>query len=99
MEQLLHTIYQVRKQINPCLEIEGVLPTMFDERTNLTKLIRAVLEGQYGEKLLPIFIPRSIQAAEATTEGCSIFKWAPNGRIAQAYAQPAKEVDANGKDI
>ena len=99
MEQLLHTVHQVRKQINPKLRIEGVLPTMVDERTNLTKSIRAALATQYGQKLLPIAIPRSIQAAESTVEGCSIFKWAPNGRIAQAYTQLAKEVNTSGERV
>ena len=92
MQQLLHTIHRVRKQINPRLEVEGILPTMVDNRTNLTKAIRDVLMQQYQHKLLSVEIPRSIQAAESTAQGCSVFKSAPHGQIAAAYAKLSREI-------
>nr|WP_297280217.1 AAA family ATPase [uncultured Butyricicoccus sp.] len=92
MQQLLHTIHRVRKQINPRLEVEGILPTMVDNRTNLTKAIRDVLMQQYQPKLLSVEIPRSIQAAESTAQGCSVFKSAPHGQIAAAYAKLSREI-------
>lgn len=79
MEQLLQTIGRVRKQLNPRLQIDGILLTMVNERTNYAKDIIALLREAYGGKL-KIFdnnIPLSVRAAEISAEGKSIYAHDP----------------------
>lgn len=94
LEQLLHTVNRVKHQINPHLKIGGVLLTMTDSRTNLSKEISALIRDTYGSKI-KIFdteIPRSVRAAEISSEGVSIFRHDPNGKVAEAYRSLTKEV-------
>lgn len=90
--QLLNTINLVRRRLNPGLELEGVLLTMFDGRTTLSqdveKDVRAVFEG----KVFRANIPRSVRLAEAPSHGKSILEYEPNSKGAQAYLTLAKEV-------
>ena len=90
---------KVRKGINPKLSIEGVLVTLVDARTNLAKeTVRALWEG-YGD-LLKIYrteIPIAVSAAEATTEGKSIFSYDKNSTVAAAYGALTKEVLGDGE--
>ena len=83
LEQLLNTINKVRRQINPKLRIEGILLTMVDSRTNDAKEISQLIRDTYGGKLkvYSIDIPRSVRAAEISTEGKSIFAHDPNGKV------------------
>ena len=94
MEQLLQTIGKVRRQINPSLQIDGILLEMVDNRTNYARDMAALLKKTYGGKLR-IFdaeIPRSIRAAEISAEGKSIYAHDPNGKAAEAYRSLTKEV-------
>ena len=94
LELLLKTISQVKRQINPSLEIEGILFTMVEKRANFTREIMSLIEGAYGGKI-HIFgehIPRSIRVAEASAHGKSIFLHDPKGKAAAAYAALAGEV-------
>ena len=94
LELLLKTVTKIRKQINPGLEIEGILLTMVDRRANFTKDIIAMIEKAYGANL-HIFkeaIPLSIRAAEASATGKSIFSHDPRGRVAAAYDALARGV-------
>ncbi len=94
VEQLLNTIARVRQSLNHKLRIEGVLLTMVDSRTNNSREIASLLRGTYGGKIR-IFdaeIPRSVRAAEISTEGTSIFRHDPEGKVAQAYHALTKEV-------
>lgn len=94
LEQLLKTVGRVRRQINPRLEIGGILLTMTDSQTNLTKEIRGLIHEAYGSQL-KIFsseIPRSVRAAEASGDGKSIFAYDPRGKVARAYTGLTKEV-------
>lgn len=87
MEQLLVTISKVKKRINPELEIIGILPTMVNERTSSQKQILELLHETYDGKI-PIFktaIPQSIQAAEFSINGTSIYEYNPKGKVAIAY--------------
>lgn len=98
LEQLVKTIGKVKRQINPKLEIEGILMTMVDNRTNYAKDISSLLMETYGEKVR-IFentIPMSIRAAEVSAVGVSIFKHDPKGKAAAAYEGLTGEVLANG---
>ena len=98
LQQLIKTIGKVKRQINPKLEIEGILLTMVDNRTNYAKDIDAMIRESYGSKV-KIFannIPNSVRAAEISAEGVSIFLHAPKGKVASAYLSLTEEVLANG---
>lgn len=94
LEQLLQTIGKVRKQINPKLEIDGILLTMVDGRTNFAKDISALVRETYGGsiKVFNADIPRSVKAAEISAEGRSIFAHDPKGKVAEGYKSLTKEV-------
>lgn len=97
LEQLIKTIGKVKRQINQKLEIEGILLTMVDNRTNYAKDISNLLIENYGSKV-HIFensIPMSVRAAEISAEGVSIYKHDPNGKVASAYKSLTKEVLCN----
>lgn len=99
LEQLLQTINQVRRQINPKLRIEGILLTMVDSRTNYSKDISNLIRENYGGKLkvYKTDIPRSVRAEEISAEGTSIFKHDPKGKVADAYRVLTKEVLNNAE--
>ena len=94
LEQLIKTI---KRQINPRLEIEGVLMTMVDSRTTYARDISKLLIENYGSRVR-IFensIPMSVRAAEISAEGTSIYKHDPNGKVAKAYQSLTEEVLRN----
>lgn len=94
LQQLIKTIGRVHRQLNPGLQIEGILLTKVDRRTNFAKDISEKLRGAYGEKI-HIFencIPLSIKAAETSAEGKSIFLHAPRGIVAEGYRALTREV-------
>lgn len=94
LEHLLQTVNKVRRQINPKLQIDGILLTMVDSRTNYAKDISALLRETYGSKI-KVFgtdIPHSVRAAETSAEGRSIFAHDPKGKVADAYRDLTKEV-------
>ena len=99
LEQLLQTVNKVKRQINPKLRIEGILLTMVDYRTNFAKEISTLIRDTYGGRLkvYDADIPRSVQAAEISAEGVSIFKHDPGGKVAEAYQSLTKEVMANAE--
>ena len=97
LELLLKSIANIREDINPNLSICGILLTMVDNRTNLSKGIINLIKEAYGEKIR-IFdnpIPHSVRAAESSATGKSIFTHGPNGRVASAYDALAKAVIEN----
>ncbi len=96
MEQLIRTISNVKRKINPGLQIAGILITMADLRTNYSREIIELLRNTYGEKLriFDSIIPLSIRAAETSAEGQSIYLHDPSGKVAAAYAALTREVVA-----
>ena len=94
LEQLIKTIGKVKRQINPKLEIEGILLTMVDNRTNYAKDISTLLIENYGNrvKIFKESIPMSVRAAEISAEGVSIYQHDPNGKVASAYQSLTEEV-------
>ena len=94
LEQLLQTMNKVKRQINPGLRIEGILLTMVDARTNVSKEIGGLIRETYGSRLkvFGVEIPRSVRAAEISAEGKSIFAHDPGGKVAAAYKELTKEV-------
>lgn len=94
MTQLVKTISKVKRQINPSLKIDGILLTLVDGRTNLSKSTKEAIVNDYG-KYLKIFdtqIPMGIKAAETAISGKSIFAYDKNSKVAKAYADFTKEM-------
>ncbi|MCP1110272.1 ParA family protein [Ohessyouella blattaphilus] len=94
LQQLIRTIGKVYRGLNPKLQINGILLTMVDYRTNYAKGIVQKLRESYGEqiRIYESSIPFSVRAAEASAEGKSIFLHDPRGKVAESYYQFAKEV-------
>jgi len=101
MTQLFDTVALVKKQINPGLQIDGVLITLANMRTNLAKNTLSIIQEAYGGsvRIFPQPIPYSTKVKEASASGRSIFAYAPNGSAAYAYEQFVKEVDRNARQI
>ncbi|MDD3417593.1 MAG: AAA family ATPase [Lachnospiraceae bacterium] len=98
LQQLIKTIGKVKRQLNPKLQIEGILLTMVDNRTNFAKDISILVYDTYSSSVnvFSIEIPLSVRAAEISAEGSSIFVYDPNGKAAFAYTALIKEVMNNG---
>lgn len=96
LEQLIRTISNVRRKINPRLDIAGILITMADMRTNYSREIVELLRANYGSSLhiFESITPLSIRAAETSAEGRSIYLHDPNGRVSEAYIALTREVSA-----
>jgi chromosome partitioning protein len=92
ISELLETIERIRGAFNPKIEIEGVLLTMFDDRTNLSQQVTAELKKFFGEKLFTTTIPRNVRLAEAPSHGKPVILYDPKSRGAETYVQLAKEI-------
>ena len=94
LEQLLQTVAKVKRQLNPKLQIDGILLTMVDNRTNFARDITALLTEAYGNrvKIFEHSIPASVRAAESSAEGVSIYRHDPKGKVAGAYMSLTEEV-------
>ncbi len=97
LEQLLKTVARVKRQLNPKLEIDGILLTMVDSRTTLGRGIGDLIRRTYGGRVFASEIPRSIKAAEISVENKSIFEHDRNGKAALAYENLTREVLSIGK--
>ncbi len=95
--QLLNTIKQARKGLNPTLDIEGVVLTMLDSRTNLGLEVVENVRGFFREKVYDTIIPRLIRLTEAPSHGKPIANYDPNSRGTEAYINLAKEVIARNE--
>lgn len=95
LNDLLHTIASARKQINPNLKVDGILITMTDSRTNLSKHIANEIRKNYGShiKVFDTEIPRAVKTSEASLYGQSPIKYAHNSESSLAYQRLAKEVE------
>lgn len=98
LQQLIKTISRVKRQLNPGLEIEGILLTMVDNRTNYAKDISALVYETYSSSInvFGVEIPLSVRAAEISAEGSSIYEYDPKGKAAFAYTELIKEVISHG---
>lgn len=92
--QLMQTVEAVRSQWNPALEIEGVLFTQLDERTNLSRQVAENLRSFFGERVFRTAIPRNIRLAEAPSHGLPALLYDLKSRGAESYLQLAHEVIA-----
>lgn len=99
LEQLLRTITRVKRQLNPKLEVDGIVLTMVDSRTTLAREINALVRKTYGGHVFASEIPRSIKAAEISVENKSIYDHDRSGKAAVAYENLTREVLSLGKQI
>ena len=95
--ELFDTLARIRRSINPSLSIEGLLLTMFDERTNLSTAVAADLRDFYGSQVFETIIPRNVRLAEAPSYGKPIILYDIRSRGAESYLQLAKEIIAHDK--
>jgi len=92
VSELLDTLERVRTSFNPALEIEGVLLTMYDERTNLSRQVADDLRDFFESKTFQTIIPRNVRLAEAPSHGKPILLYDVRSRGAESYIRLAKEV-------
>jgi len=97
VSELLDTHMRIRRTINPALEIEGVLLTMYDDRTTLSKQVAADLRSFFGHQIFESVIPRNVRLAEAPSHGMPVIFYDIGSRGAESYMQLAKEIIANGQ--
>jgi chromosome partitioning protein len=92
ISQLLDTMDRIRAELNPVLEVEGVVLTMYDERTNLAQQVTGELRNFFGEKLFSTTIPRNVRLAEAPSHGKPALLYDVRSRGAESYIKLAKEI-------
>ena len=96
LSQLLSTIKIVQKNLNPKLEMEGILMTMFDNRTNLANQVVADVKENFKDKVFKTIIPRNVRLSEAPSFGMSIIDYDIKSKGAETYLALAKEVIKHG---
>ena len=94
--QLQNTLQMIRENLNPDVEIEGILPTLMDTRTVHAKEAIEILEENFGDRVFASRIRKTIRFAEAPVKGMSVLKYDPDGTAAQSYRDLAKELLAHG---
>ena len=92
ISELMHTLDRVKETFNPKLEIEGVLLTMYDDRTNLAQQVTENLREFFKDKLLKTAIPRNVRLAEAPSYGKPVILYDPRSRGAESYMDLASEL-------
>ena len=95
--ELFDTLARIRRMLNPGLAIEGLLLTMYDERTNLSSAVAADLRDFYGQQVFETVIPRNVRLAEAPSYGKPIILYDIRSRGAESYLQLGKEIMAHDK--
>ncbi len=94
--ELFDTLARLHRELNPALAIEGLLLTMYDERTNLSSAVANDLRDFYGSQVLKTVIPRNVRLAEAPSFGKPILLYDPKSKGAESYMRLAKEILNNG---
>lgn len=97
VSELLDTLMRLRRTINPSLAIEGILLTMYDDRTTLSKQVAADLRSFFGTQVFESVIPRNVRLAEAPSHGKPVIFYDIHSKGAESYIQLAKEVIANAQ--
>jgi len=95
--QLQNTLEMIRENLNPDVQIEGILPTMLDSRTVHAKEAVEILEENFGELVFRSRIKKAIKFAEAPVKGSSVLKYDPDGNAAKSYRDLAEEVLTHGQ--
>jgi len=94
--QLQNTLQMIRENLNPKVEIEGILPTMLDSRTVHAKEAVEILEENFGDLVFQSRIRKAVKFAEAPVQGTSVIKYDPKSKAARSYRDLAKEVLTHG---
>ena len=97
VSELLDTLMRIRRTLNPSLEVEGILLTMYDERTSLSRQVATDLRTFFGNQIFQTVIPRNVRLAEAPSFGKPIIFYDLHSKGAEGYTQLAREVIANAK--
>jgi chromosome partitioning protein len=97
--ELFDTLARIRRLHNPTLTIEGLLLTMYDERTNLSSAVAADLRDFYGRQVFETVIPRNVRLAEAPSYGKPIMTYDPQSKGAEAYSHLAREIVNESKGL
>jgi chromosome partitioning protein len=92
ISELVSTIGRVQSGLNPGLSIAGILLTMYDDRTNLSKDVAEEIRSHFADKVYDTIVPRNIRLAEAPSHGLPIFQYDIKSRGAQAYLELAREL-------
>jgi chromosome partitioning protein len=95
VSELLDTLMRIRRTLNPSLEIEGILLTMYDERTTLSRQVATDLRSFFGTQVFQSVIPRNVRLAEAPSFGKPIIFYDIHSKGAEGYSQLAQELIAN----
>lgn len=95
--ELIDTLARIRRSLNTTLTIEGLLLTMFDERTNLSAAVAADLRDFYGAQVFKAVIPRNVRLAEAPSFGKPVILYDPKSKGSESYIQLAREVQSHDK--
>src|SRR5207248_9131328 len=98
ISELLDTVDRIRLALNPALEIEGVVLTMYDDRTNLAQQVTAELKKFFADKLFKTSIPRNVRLAEAPSYGKPALLYDARSRGAESYIKLAKEIMGRASD-
>lgn len=98
LSQLINSIKSIRKSLNPDLEIEGILATMFDSRTNLSRQVLDEVQSHFGDKVFKTLIPRNVRLSEAPSYGQPIIMYDITSKGAESYFSLAREVIKNNKE-
>src|SRR5437899_4450003 len=97
VSELLDTLMRIRRTLNPSLEVEGILLTMYDERTSLSRQVATDLRSFFGTQIFQSLIPRNVRLAEAPSFGKPIIFYDIHSKGAEGYTQLAQEVIANAE--
>jgi len=97
VSELLDTLMRLRRTINPALSVEGILLTMYDDRTTLSKQVAADLRSFFGSQVFESVIPRNVRLAEAPSHGIPVIFYDIHSKGAESYIQLAKEVIVNAQ--
>jgi chromosome partitioning protein len=95
VSQLIDTIHRIREAFQHDLAIEGILLTMFDDRTNLTRQVANDLREHFGDQVFETIIPRSVRLAEAPSFGKPVIAYDVRSKGAESYIKLAKEIVSN----
>lgn len=98
LSQMITSIKSIRKSFNKNLDIEGILATMFDSRTNLSKQVLEEVKSHFGDKVFSTTIPRNVRLSEAPSYGQPIIKYDITSKGADAYFSLAREIIKNNKE-
>jgi chromosome partitioning protein len=99
VSDLLDTLMRLRRTINPALAIEGILLTMYDDRTTLSKQVASDLRSFFGTQVFSSVIPRNVRLAEAPSHGKPVIIYDSSSKGAQSYTELAREVAAKQVNV